>query len=656
MRQILSTIVISFLVLGSYAQDTVRLQELVVSSSANPVEFKEISRTVHIITKEEILNSPIQSLDELLKIHGGVDVRSRGAMGVQSDINLRGGTFDQGLIMLDGISVNDPQTGHHNLNQPIDMDDIEKIEIFEGPGARWFGANSFSGGINIISSKPKNKQLTLSLSGGQYGYFSGKMRVDYGIGEVKNKTSFGIARSDGYIRNTDFNTLSFDHNSIVFIKKSQLLLKFSMLDKGFGANGFYTPKYPDQYEHIRTYFTSASFETGTNVKFKSNVYWRRNLDRFELFREDKNWYQNEGGYYIMNSDTAGFPTSVGLYPYQGHNFHRTDIIGADASINFNTNAGSTSLSANLVSESIVSNVLGEPMIDTIWVSGFDGYYNKSKQRTNVTLALNQQYTLKRFSVSAGLSMFYNNDYGVNISPGIDLGYFISDNVKVFASANHAIRLPTFTDLYYQGPTNTSNPNLIPETSISTEAGIKYFNNSFNTSLSGFYRKGENIIDWIKYSPDEKWQSANLSSLNTYGIAVSANKQFSKGIIKHAGIKYTWLKSVKDNGNIISLYALDYLNHNLNIFIAHDMINKLTASWTVTVQNRNGSYIDYSTGKETPYSTIFLINAKLIYQYKDFDFSLSASNLLNRKYYDIGNIEQPGLWVIGGVRINIHGKK
>lgn len=650
--------ILSYLVITSYAQitqDTISLDEILVISPANPVEFKEISATVHIISRDQISNSPVESLDGLLKVYGGADIRSRGAMGVQSDINLRGGTFDQGLIMIDGISLNDPQTGHNNLNQAIDLDNVEKIEIFEGPGTRWFGANSFSGGINIISRKPDGNSMRASVMGGQYGYFSGSLSADYSLGNLKNRTSVGFRRSNGYIKNTDFNIINAVHNSSYNTRSGVISVNLGILDKGFGANSFYTPQYPDQYEHIRTYNTSALFETGSKIKFKANAYWRRNFDRFELFREDNNWYKKQGDVYIMEGDTAGYPTPGGLYPYFGHNYHRTDIIGADAALKFNSKLGSTSVGLGLKSESIVSNVLGKPMSDTIFIDGSDGYYTKSYKRYNASFSLNQYYTIKRFSVSAGLLVNYSDDYGTHVSPGINLGYFVTENVKVFASANHALRLPTFTDLFYQGPSNISNPELVPETSVSVESGIKYFKHSFNTSLSGFYRYGSNIIDWIKYSPEEKWQSANLSNLITYGFSFSANRHFNKGFVKYGGIKYTWLNSEKDNGDIISLYALDYLNHNLNLFLSHNILKNFSASWTATIQKRNGSYIDYESGTKTDYSLVCLINLKLVYKVKNFEFSLYGSNLLNRKYYDIGNVEQPSLWIIGGVKVDVFRK-
>lgn len=655
MKRITTLIIFIFSLTFLHAQlinDTVALGEIEVISVANPVEFRQISKTVHIISKEEIKKAPVNAIDDLLKIYGGLDVRSRGAMGVQSDISLRGGTFDQGLIMVNGISLNDPQTGHHNLSQAIDLEDIEKIEIFEGAGARWFGANAFSGGINIISTMPENNSLSVSLSGGQYGYFAGRIGLGYRIGKLKNRTSGGIKRSDGYLRNTDFNIVNINHTSVYETKKGSISVNLGLMDKGFGANSFYSPKYPDQYEHIKTYFSSISFETGTNVKFKSNVFWRRNLDQFELFREDKNWYVKQDDVYVNGADTAGFPTPSGLYPYKGHNYHRTDVAGADAGIRFSSILGKTSVNMAFKSEKIVSNVLGEPMNDTIFINGSDGFYDKSKTRNNINLSLNQFYSINNFTVSAGLSSFYNEDFGFHFSPGIDMGYFITENIKVFASANQAIRLPTFTDLYYQGPTNISNPDLKPETSVSTEAGFKWFSEGFNASISGFYRMADDVIDWVKYAPEEKWQSANLSSLNTYGISFSANHEFQKGPITFAGVKYAWVNSEKQNDEVISLYALDFLQHNFNTYLSHNIINSLSASWTFSVQQRNGSYIDYVTGYETDYETIMLLNLKLIYVIKNFEFNLSASNLLNKEYYDIGNVKQPGLWVIGGLKYHI----
>jgi iron complex outermembrane receptor protein len=632
--------------------DTVSLQQHEVVSVANPVAFRQISKTVHIITKEQIKKSPANSIDDLLRILGGADVRSRGAMGVQSDINIRGGGFDQGLIMINGISLNDPQTGHHNLNQAIDLEDIDKIEIFEGAAGRWFGANAFSGGLNILTNQNSDKSMDVSVAGGQHGYLSARMAYSYKINALSNKSSVVFKKSDGYMRNTDFNIINFNHNTSVKLKKGLLNFNIGAMDKGFGANSFYTSKYPDQYEHIRTYFSALSFKTGNRIKFKSNIYWRRNFDRFELFREDNKWYVKQGDVYVKGADTAGFPTPGGLYPYKGHNYHRTDVAGADAAVKFGSLFGKTSVKLSFNTERIISNVLGENMKDTMFISNSDGFYTKSKNRSNINIAVNQLYIKNNFNLSLGMSVFYNDDFGTYLSPGIDMGYFINGNIKIFASSNHAIRLPTFTDLYYQGPTNTANPDLKPETSISTEAGIKFFYDSFNASFSGFYRLGKNIIDWIKYYPDEKWQSANITSLNTYGLSASLNYSFKNKLVNYAGLKYAWMTSGKQNNEIISLYALDFLKHNFNLYVNHDIMKSLSASWSITVQKRNGSYIDYQTSRQTDYRTNALLNLKVIYEFKNFEFDVSANNLLNKQYYDIGNVLQPGIWFIGGIKYHL----
>ena len=652
MRQflLLFFLVFSFSVLYSQsASDTVALEEYELVSVSNPVAFRNISRTVHLISQEQIKEAPLSSIDDLLKVYGGVDIRSRGAMGVQSDISLRGGTFDQGLIMIDGIPLNDPQTGHHNLSQAISLDDIERVEVFAGPATRWFGANTFSGGINFIRKLPDPNSFSVSVSGGQYGYFSARAAADYKLGKILNRSSAGFSQSDGYQSNTDFKILNLNHFAVLQSENYTLKLNLGLLDKGFGANSFYTPKYPNQYEHIRNYSSSLSFETGGRFKLKTNIFWRRNYDRFELFREDKSWYVKQGDVYVNGSDTAGFQTPSGLYPYKGHNYHRTDTFGADATLNFNSALGKTAIAISAKSESIVSNVLGETMGDTIFISGSDGFYTKSKTRNTANLSLNQFYTFRNFSVSAGISAFYSNDYGFHLSPGIDIGYFINENLKVFAGLNKSIRLPTFTDLYYQGPTNIANPELQPETSLSGEAGLKFFKGSVNASLSGFYRKGENIIDWVKYSPHEKWQSANLSELNTYGISFAANKSFSGKFVNYAGLKYTWAESEKNNTELISLYSLDFLRHNLNLFVNHKIFKNLNASWTFTLQKRNGFYTDFASGLETEYETVALLNLKLSYSIKQFEINLTASNLLNRQYYDIGNVLQPGIWLVAGVK-------
>ena len=129
------------------------LDEIEVTAQRSPALFSQVAQIISVIEKEEIEATSSQSIQDLLEYVAGVDVRQRGAEGVQADISIRGGTFDQTLILLNGINITDPQTGHHNLNLPVSIAQVERIEILEGPAARIYGPNAFSGTINIVTKK-----------------------------------------------------------------------------------------------------------------------------------------------------------------------------------------------------------------------------------------------------------------------------------------------------------------------------------------------------------------------------------------------------------------------------------------------------------------------------------------------------------------------
>ena len=122
------------------------------------------SRTISIITIEDIKNSPATNLVELLQQEAGVDIRRQGVYGMQSDLYIRGGGFDQTLLLIDGIKSEDPQTGHHTLNIALPLEVIKRIEIIKGPAARIFGQNSFTGAINIVTKSNADVKIILVFS------------------------------------------------------------------------------------------------------------------------------------------------------------------------------------------------------------------------------------------------------------------------------------------------------------------------------------------------------------------------------------------------------------------------------------------------------------------------------------------------------------
>ena len=327
----------------------IEVEEVVVSAQRAPVAFSQVARIVKVIGKEEIQSAPVQSLQDLLRYALNVDVRQRGNLGVQADITIRGGTFDQVLILLNGININDPQTGHHSLNLPVSFDAIERIEILEGPASRIYGPNAFSGAINIITGISGKPNLKARLSGGENGYYDAGISGTFVSRKIRNFVSLDHRSSDGYMKNTDFKLTDAFYQGNLLTKAGLLEWQAGHTGRSFGANSFYTPAYPDQFEEVKTSFLSVKMETVNLIHFTPSFYWRRNQDRFELFR---------------------YPELVPSW-YKSHNFHLTDVFGTNLNFWFTTLLGKTAIGADFRSENILSTVLGKPLEKPVPIPGED---------------------------------------------------------------------------------------------------------------------------------------------------------------------------------------------------------------------------------------------------------------------------------------------
>ncbi|WP_235208209.1 TonB-dependent receptor [Saccharicrinis fermentans] len=294
----------SYLILFTYGQllaqnDTtitnkkINLQEIEVSARRTPVIYSEIGRVVTVISKKEIEALPVQSVDQLLEYVAHVDVRQRGPLGIQADVSARGGSFDQVMILLNGINITDPQTGHLSLNLPVDFSNIERVEILEGPGARIFGSNAFSGAINFITGSANQSNLKANVMAGAHGLYNMGASGNIVNDQLKSFVSVNKSATDGYIHNTDFEVYNLFYQGQLNLEKEKLELQIGYTDKGYGANSFYTAAYPNQYEQTKTTFASLSFSAQSKNPLKSSVYWRRHQDRFELYRNNDDaasWY------------------------------------------------------------------------------------------------------------------------------------------------------------------------------------------------------------------------------------------------------------------------------------------------------------------------------------------------------------------------------
>lgn len=619
----------------------VEVEEVVVSAQRAPVAFSQTARIVQIIGKEELAKSPVHDLQDLLKFVPNVDVRQRGNNGVQGDISIRGSSFDQVLILLNGIPLNDPQTGHHNLNLPVSYDAIDRIEILEGPSSRIYGPNAFSGAINIITLQTDTPALTGRFSGGQYGFFESAATSTFHTGKLISNISADYKQADGSLPNTDFKIGNVFYSGSWSYPTGKLEFQGGYTDRGFGANDFYTPAYPNQYERIKTTFASVKASSKGTFHLTPSFYWRRNQDRFELFR-----------------DFAGAPSW-----YKMHNYHLTDTYGSNLSGWIATGFGKLAYGTDFRSENIWSTVLGNKMKTPTDVPGeSDIQFTHQASRTNLSLFGEYSHHFGAFDVSGGMMANWNSSLGRKwqLYPGFDMGWKISKPLKLYVSVNKSLRLPTFTDLYYKSATNVGNPELQPEEALSVESGLKYYNPWLTTHVSVFRRWGENMIDWVRQPDDNLWYAQNLTNLNTSGIEFSAqlnpSKLFEKKLfIQTLGVSYGYLTQDKESGTYISKYLLDYLKHKIDIRLSHDIYRNLSASWLISYQDRNGTFTFWDGnkyGNEVSYEPVWLINSRVNWIKNQFNFYLEANNLLNITYYDYGNVEQPGIWMKAGIVIKL----
>ena len=621
----------------------IQLEGVVVTAQRTPAVASQVARVVRVISKEEIANLPVQSIDGLLEYALNVDVRQRGGNGVQADISVRGGSFDQTLILLNGVNVSDPQTGHHNLDLPIDIGSIDRVEILEGPGARIFGANAFAGVVNIITGTGKPGSTSIDLMTGQYGLNNSTVSTTVATGKVTQYISLEHSSSDGYTDNTDFSLNNFFYNAKLDTKKGQTDLQLGYATRDFGANSFYTPVYPNQFEATRTLFGSLHYQGNGKLHLSPLVYFRRHNDHFELFRDNP-------------------PTW-----YTGDNYHMTDVLGAGLNSWFASGLGKTSLGIDYRSEKILSNVLGDSLATPIAVPGEEGvFYTKGHTRNTVSFFAEHSLYLSNFSLSAGLLLSYNNDLKnkINVYPGLDLGFLISKKLRWYSSVNRTLRMPTFTDLYYSGPTNQGNPNLKPEEATVAETGFKWNQPDFEGHVAVFQRWGKNMIDWVKMPLETVWRTVNLTEVNVMGVEVSGKwfprKTFSENFpITSISVDYAYLSADKKSGVLMSKYVLDQLRHKLDIGIDHQIKWGLGATWRFSYQNRYGTYQKWDNaqvGNLVPYKPFWLADARLYWKYSIFTIYTEATNLFNVEYFDNANVPQPGRWFKVGLKVDFNWKK
>ena len=460
----------------------------------------EIGRREVIIERDEIARLPVQTLQDLLAALPGVGLTRRGARGVQGDLNLRGSTFEQSVVMVNGVRVNNPQTGHHNLDLFIPLEAIERVEVLYGPGSAVHGPDVFGGAVNIVTRVVSRAAAYLRVGENNLtgGGISGSVKGLWASAEREVHT--------GFRDNTEHDVNQGAAGWSWAGERSRLELTASAGRRRFGAHAFYSTRFPDEREHTEGRLLMLSSETtlGKNLILTSALRLIRHEDDFILDRHRPDWFHN---HHVTNGALA-------QAELRGRHQGWSWVTGIEAS-----------------HDEIRSSNLGDHRSDRTALFAEAGYLDGP-----LTFALQGRVD-------------HHDSWDTVSTAAIGGRWKIRPALALRASWGSSFRAPSFTDLYYRSPATEGNPGLEPERGRTLEVGLE----AADFYLTVFRRQADPIIDYV-LDADGIWRAQNLGRITTTGIEAGYDLA-AIGPIRHQRIGVTWLESDIATDPTHSRYAL-----------------------------------------------------------------------------------------------------
>jgi len=598
-------IAILLLHLNLFSQEKKEIQALdtiLIKSTRIDLPFKENARTIHIITAADIKNSAATNVADLLQQVAGVDIRRRGTAGSQADLYIRGGGFDQTLLLIDGIKMDDAQTGHHTMNAALPIEVIERIEIIKGPAARVFGQNAFTGAINIVTKSTLANTTSVNIETGSFGQLNGSVTVGKEFENSSIIAHVGMLTSDGYRYNSDYDNKNYLLKGVFNKKKQPIEVITTFFDKKFGANGFYaSATATEQYEETQSslFGVSSTFRT-ERLKVTPRIYWKRGEDEYVYIRDNPSVYRN---------------------------LHITNKVGAEANASYTSNAGITGFGVDLSRVFISSNNLG------------------SRNRTMANLFLEHRFKLAdgKIDITPGVAVTYFSDFKFHAFPGLDIGVRLTDNIKAYGNLGVTYRIPTYTDLYYNDRSTIGNANLKPEEAFAQEIGLKFNSGRFTSSVAVFNRDATNLIDFIRQNTtDDKFTATNIAKVNTQGFEVNTDYRFKINEFNQTlSIGYNFLNDdILDQNKDLSRYSLNTLKHQFITRFSSRLFKNVS-------QN-----IIYKHAERTIGASYNVWDASILIDLNKFNFTVTANNIFNADYIESGFVPMPTSNLLFGLRYNL----
>ena len=590
--------------LNFFSQEKKEIQALdtvLIKSTRIDLPFKENARTIQVISAEFIKNSAATNVADLLQQVAGVDIRRRGTAGSQADLYIRGGGFDQTLLLIDGIKMDDAQTGHHTMNAALPIEVIERIEIIKGPAARVFGQNAFTGAINIVTKSTLTNTASVNIEAGSFGQLNGSVTVGKEFENSSIIAHVGILTSDGYRHNSDYENKNYLLKGVFNKKEQPIEVIATFFDKKFGANGFYaSATATEQYEETQSSLLGAS-TTFRTEKFKitPRVYWKRGQDEYVYIRDNPSVYRN---------------------------LHITNKVGVETNASYTSDIGITGFGVDLSRVFISSNNLGK------------------RNRTMANLFLEHRFKFAdgKIDITPGVAVTYFSDFKFHAFPGLDIGFKLSDNLKAYGNLGVTYRIPTYTDLYYNDRSTIGNSNLKPEEAFAQEIGLKFNSGRFTSSVAIFNRDADNLIDFIRPDVTSKYEATNIAKVNTKGFELNTDYRFKLNEFNQTlSFGYNYLNDdILDQNKDLSRYSLNTLKHQF--------ITRFESKLFKNVRQN----IIYKHAERTIGTSYNVWDASVIVAVNKFNFTVTANNIFNAEYIESGFVPMPPSSLLFGLRYNL----
>jgi iron complex outermembrane receptor protein len=565
-------------------------QTVVVTGTYEPLSLEETDRSLTVLPARTA-GPTLNTLVDLLQLDPSLDLQERAPGGVQSDLSIRGGTFGQTLVLLNGLRLNDVQSGHHDMDIPVPLDAVTRIEVLRGSGSTMYGSDAVGGVINVITAPPETPELRLRTSLGNYGINQQRASLAGSMGAVSEQVSFSRDFSSGFMPDRDYRNLQLFSGTQVRTALGTADVTLAYMDNPFGADQFYG-NYPS-WEDTKTWW--AGWNQPLGRKTTASLAYRRHSDLFVLFRDQPQVYTNH------HADES----------YQAA-VRRTESLTATTNFYYGAEA---------LHESIVSTNLGV----------------HSRNRAGAYAALDLR-ALRRFSLSLAVREEVYRNFSAVFNPTIAGGVWVNSRLKLRASASRAFRVPSYTDLYYSDPGNLGNPNLRPERAWTYEGGMEFAPAAWvRGDIAVFGRQVRDGIDYYRTSLTGPWQALNIDNLRFDGVESSLRLALSRS--QTLDLRYSWLLGVQSTiPGIYTKYTFNYPSDSGVVAWQGTLKRHWLLRSRAGVLNRRG---------RDPYG---LWNIDAAYVGGRWHPFLQISNLTGTSYQEILGINMPGRTVIGGVEM------